>query len=280
MNQLSHINKPICRLAILSLVALFPTLLTARGNWSVSTSALLSRGSYTLESATETWYLYGGIRYRTEAWSVSANLPFVAQNGDGVTNSGGTFLPSGHHGDSGADGSHHNDGMMGGAFSDMDMGLGDLYLRGEYRLLRDSGKRPWVGATIKVKVPTASTAHNFGTGKPDIGGSLALRKRFADYLTVFEAGRWFLGSPVDVDYADPWIFGAGAGRFFDGGRYGVLLYYETYTAILSGFEPNRQISLGLNYRAGNDLVISLIGSGGLSETSPDYGLSCGMEWTL
>lgn len=253
----------------------------AAGKWSVSSSLQYRTGNYIFEQNTSTFYLYGGLRYRSNRWQMSASMPLVTQNSDLVTGGGGTFFPSTHHNGESSGSSHHGRGMSGDTgFSDMTMGLGDLYLNGTYQLLPEYLKQPYLALTIRLKVPTAGTENGFGTGEFDYGASLTLRKRFGSYIAIGEAGFWVLGDPAEVTYKDPLVVGIGGGKFFSGGHTGILFYYETYTTILEGLAPLRQLSLGLNHRLGPGLMLSMIGAAGLSDSAPDVSLSSGIEWSL
>jgi hypothetical protein len=255
--------------------------LFAGGKWSVNGNVQFTRGNYTFETSTSIYYLYGGIRYRTSRWSLSATMPVIAQNSDLVTSSGGGSLPAMDHGNEGSSGSHHGGGMNGeGMSSFMEAGLGDFYLYGEYGLLTEQAVLPFVSATLKLKVPTAGTGNNFGTGEFDYGLGFVLRKSISMYIGFVDLGYWFLGDPPGASYKDPFTFGAGVGRFLGYGRYALMLYYGSYSNILPEYESNRQISLGLNYRINTQLIFTVISGAGLSETSPDFILSSGLEWSL
>jgi hypothetical protein len=255
--------------------------LYAAGGWSLFTSLQFTRGNYTFENSTSTYYFYGGIRYRTPRWNLSATMPVIAQNSDLVTSTGGGFLPSGAHGNEGSSGSHHGGGMDGAEMSSfMTAGLGDLYLYGEYGLLPEQAVLPYVSANLKLKVPTAATGNNFGSGEFDYGLGIVLRKSINTYVGFVDIGYWILGDPPGVNYKDPLTIGAGVGRFFGYGRYALMFYFGSYSNILPEFESNRQISLGFNYRLNPGLIVTIITGAGLSETSPDFLLSGGMEWAL
>ncbi len=255
--------------------------LYAADGWSLFSSLQFSRGNYTFESSTSTYYFYGGIRYRTPRWNLSATMPVIVQNSDLVTSTGGGFLPSGGHGNEGSGGSHHGGGMGGmGMSSFMATGLGDLYLYGEYGLLPEQAALPYVSASLKLKIPTAATGNNFGSGEFDYGLGMVLRKSVNMYIGFLDLGYWILGDPPGVNYKDPFTIGAGVGRFFGYGRYGLMFYFGSYSNILPEFESNRQISLGVNYRLHPGLIFTVITGAGLSETSPDFLFSGGMEWAL
>ncbi len=269
-------------LAVSVILIFFPSSAMGAGKWYASTSLQFSQGNYIFENNTTTYYLYGGVRYRADAWSVFANIPLIGQNSDQVTNTGGVFFPSRHHQGEGNTGGFHHGGRMGdnGIGSNFIMGLGDIYLNGEYRIIAEDGQVPYVGGTVKLKIPTASTANHFGTGKPDYGLGFTFRKQVGGYAAFMDLGFWKIGDPEGVDYRDIHTFGVGMGRFLSGGRYGVMVYFETYSRLLNDIEPNRQFSLGFNYRVKSGVILSVIGAAGLSSSSPDISLSTGLEWAL
>ena len=255
--------------------------LFAEGKWSVNSNVQFSRGKYLFEDNTNTYFLYGGVRYRTSKWSLFANVPLIAQNNDLVTNTGSTILPSIHHENQGSSGSGHHGGMTDdNGISHFIMGLGDLYVSGEYLIFAEGNGLPYIAGNVKLKIPTAGTTNNFGTGKLDYGFGFSARKQIKGYLAVVDLGFWGLGDPQGLKYNDIHSFGAGVGRFFNQNRYGMMLYFETYSKILSDIEANRQISLGLNYRINAKIIFSVIGATGLSNASPDISFSSGLEWSI
>ena len=253
-----------------------------------------SQGNYIFGSNTSTFYLVPGLRYEASGWSASAILPIVSQNNNLVTAAGGMLLP---HGGSNMSMSSGGGGMMGGTGSSSMgsmaniVGLGDLFLTGEYDLIRpdldqstgsfgQGGNSPVLGIDIQMKVPTASTADNFGTGKFDFGGSLNYRQLFGAYVLMANAGYLVLGKPSGVDFRNPFSYGAGIGRFFSGGDFSLALMYQGYTTILSGYSPPNQASLGLNCKASSSMIWTILLSKGLTDTAPSFGITGGFRWSL
>ena len=190
-------------LIILSVWLLFSAAsANAQGNWYATGYLQYSRGNYIFGTNTSTFYLVPGLRYEASGWSASAIIPIVSQNNNLVTAAGGMLLP---HGGSNMSMSSGGGGMMGGPGSSSMgsmsniVGLGDLFLTGEYDLIRPDlgqsteshgpeGNSPTLGIDVRMKVPTASTADNFGTGKFDFGGSLNYRQLFGAYAVMANAG--------------------------------------------------------------------------------------------
>ncbi len=250
----------------------------SQGTWYINGSLQMVSGKYIYDESTSSYTLYGGIRYQTPRWYASADFSAFAQSSELVSRSGDMFLP-GNHSQSG-NGMHSGSrGMMGNG-STLSGGLGDIFLRGEYTVLTERNSLPSVSLNGMIKIPVAHTHDVYGTGEFDFGMGIALRKRFGQYATFADVGYIALGSPEDYTYRDPVTYGFGAGRFFHNGQYSVLAYYQGYTRILSGFDPPRQVSLGFNIRTSAALTLSITGSYGFSETSPDVGISGGITVAL
>lgn len=253
------------------------------GQWSVNTGFQVLGGKYTSASNTSTFYLSGGLGYRTSRWNVSVNFPIIAQNTTNVTNMGGMFLPNGENQEHGGS-SHWN---MHGNPSDsrltehqMRFGLGDIYLYGEFQLLREMPGFPSVNITGQVKFPTASSGNNYGTGKFDYGLGLSLRKLMYPYSLFLDGGYIRIGDPVGITYRDPLVFGLGLGRIFAGGRYSFLIYYQQYSRILAELEPPRQATIAGFLKLADNTMLSASLLIGFSETSPDYGLLTTVGFTF
>jgi hypothetical protein len=263
---------------LVSLFTMAAGSINANGQWSVSSSLQYSTGNYIYEQNTSTFYLYGGLRYRGNRWQVSASLPLISQNSDLVTGSGGAFFPSTHHGNNESGGTHHRGGMGSTGTSEMINGVGDMYLYGSWELLGGGGDQPTISINPRIKVPTASTEKGFGSGKWDYGISATVRKRLGQYFLLGDVGFWMLGDPDSLNYRNPLVAGVGVGRFLNHNQTGLMLYYETYSTIVSGLDPLRQLSLGLSHRLREGVMLNIIGAAGLSESTPDLSLSGGVEW--
>lgn len=277
----SHVNKKgnglICSVLFSAIILLAPFRSEVfAGDWSVNGSIQYLTGDYIYTTATSTYYLTGGIGYLTDRWNFGIAFPIIAQSNNLVYGSGGMLLP-GHEGVSNSDGGNHGQGMHGGRIMTnnvghhLKVGLGDVYLSGQYQLFAEKNSLPSVAITGQFKYPTAS--NDFGTGEYDYGTSVNISKRLGNYAGFLALGYWFLGDPPEVDYRNPITYGIGLGRFFNGEKYSALIYYQGYTTILSDFDPPISGSLSLYYDTKSNTVLSITISAGFSSTSPDFGLS-------
>jgi hypothetical protein len=253
------------------------------GEWSGIAAIQYTTGNYIYENNTSTYYFYGGFRYKTQRWNISAILPIIGQNTNLVSHAGGMFLPNGEsHGIVETSGGGHHRGMMADGLSihHFDLTFGDLYLYGEIQLLPARAVLPSVHLNTQIKIPTASRAKNYGTGEFDYGAGLALRQGIANYALFFDAGYLVIGNPAGFTYQNPIILGFGVGRFFKGKDASVLVYFQNYSKILTEYQPARQIAAGILYKLNPRLLLSTSASAGMSEISPDFSISSGFELAL
>ncbi len=276
-----------------------------QSNWYINTNLQLAGGNFIYNSFDNVISLYVGIGYQSGNFGISLSIPVVGNKNNFISQSGGMMLPIGNskngYGTMSGAGSSGN-GMMGGGSSmmgsssssigNMNWGLGDLYLYLNYQLVSQSDFLTDVIVNANVKFPTAPTQMGIGTSQYDYGASLTLRKSFdlSDNLNSFVAiadlGYINFGDPAGITYENPFTYSLGLGKFFqpkadqpmadNDGEYSLLLYYSAYTEVVKGYEPPRQIALGLNYKISENLILTGIGAAGLSKFTPAYNFSAGI----
>ena len=267
-----------------------------QANWYINTNLHLAGGNFIYNSFDNVISLYGGVGYQSGNFGISFSIPVVGNKSNFISQSGGMMLPIGNskngYGNMQNSGSNGS-GMMGSGNSMMgssssavggiNWGLGDLYLYSNYQLVSQNDFFTDVIVNANVKFPTASTHMGIGTGQYDYGASLTFRKSFdlSDNLNSFVAiadlGYINFGDPPGITYENPFTYSFGLGKFFNDGEYSLLLYYSAYTEVVKGYDPPRQIALGLNYKVSDNLILTGIGAAGLSKFSPAYNFSAGVK---
>jgi hypothetical protein len=257
----------------------------AQDGWYINTNLQLAGGNFIYNSNTNVVSLYGGLRYQTDKFGISFSIPVIGNNNNSVGQAGGMMVPIGNSNN--GSGNMNGGGMMGGgnsmmgsgsaSVSGMNVGLGDLFLLSNYQVFSENDYFSDVIINGQIKFPTASAHMGFGTGQFDYGASLTLRKSFDTFVAIADLGYLNLGNPAGFTYENPFTYSFGLGKFFNDGVYSVLLYYSAYTVVVKGYDPPRQISLGLNYQAGERLYLTGIAGAGLSNFSPAYSFSAGVK---
>ncbi|MBS3945018.1 MAG: hypothetical protein KGZ42_05930 [Melioribacter sp.] len=241
----------------------------SQSGWYLTSSIQLSGGNYILDSYNRVFSVYGGLRYQGENFGISASLPLVTSNNN-VSQTNGMMTQSGTNNDAATNTTH----------SGIDFGLGDLYGYFDYKIISDFDSEIDIYVNAQIKIPTAAKHMNIGTGKYDFGGSISLRKSLDNFIGFVDLGYLNIGDPDGSTYKNPFTYGLGLGKFFNYGEYSLLIYYTGYTKILNEYDAPKQISLGANYRASESIIISLIGSAGLGNFTPDFTFSGGLRIKL
>ncbi len=251
-----------------------------QSRWFITSSVQLTGGSYFYHEYSNLYLLYGGIRYQTENFNIYGSRPILAQNNSAFTQSGMMIIPTstGSDGSSGRIQTHHGGDFGSMSMSNMQIDLGDFNLYGSYQFLQEYKQSVNLSINPNIKFPTATKG--IGTGKFNYGVSFNLKKSIGTFSLLADAGFIKLGAPPGIDYKNPLTYGIGIGKFISENGNSILLYYNSYTEILNGYEPPRQISLGLNFKLARLSSLSLIGSKGLSNYSPDFNLSAEMNLGL
>lgn len=264
---------------------------SSQSKWYINTNLQLAGGSFIYNSFNNVISLYGGIGYQDDNFGISFSIPVVGNKNNFISQVGGMMLPIGNskngYGTMSGAGSNGGGMMSGGSSSvmgstsssigNMNWGLGDLYFYSDYHLLSENNFFSDVILNAQVKLPTASTHMGIGTGQYDYGASLTFRKSFDSYVAIADFGYLNLGDPSGITYENPFTYSFGFGKFINNGEYSLLLYYSAYTEVVKGYEPPRQIALGINYKASDNLILTGIGVAGLSKFSPAYTFSAGIK---
>ena len=263
----------------------------AQDGWYINTNLQLAGGNFIYNSKTNIVSLYGGLKYQTDNFGISFSVPVIGNNNNAVGQAGGMMVPIGNlnNGSGNMNGGGSNGGgMMGGgntmmgsgSVNGMNVGLGDLFLLSNYQVISENDYFSDVIINAQIKFPTASAHKGFGTGQYDFGASLTFRKSFETYVAIADLGYLNLGDPAGFTYENPFTYSLGLGKFFNDGKYSLLLYYSAYTEVVKGYEPPRQLSLGLNYQVGERLYLTGIVGAGLSKFSPAYSFSAGVKFGI
>ena len=260
------------------------TLSARAGEFSISGFVKWYSGKYMYQDITNTTYFYPTLSYRTDKYFVSVNLPLISQSSDMITHMGGSgIIPSlDNYGDNSFDESHEY-GMFSGDHMDghgMNWAIGDLYINVERTLLKEKGLIPGFSVTALLKLPTASTEQNLGTGEVDYGFGISASKDLGLFYGFWDVNYYFLGDPVGFDLNDPIGFGLGLGLPASNHRLSLLAYYSGYTEILQNIEPPRELSISVSYKWNQKYLLNSGISYGFSESSPKYGFFFGADVSL
>jgi hypothetical protein len=240
---------------------------------SYSGSAQFVTGDYIFTEWTNSLYLFNGITMQNDPFHLSANIPLIVQSTPWITYTGSGLLPSG--------GTQNTDVETRGRLDPADpadypdIGLGDLFVRGDAELLRMEGARPSIQVSASVKVPVADSDRGFGTGEWDAGSGLSMATTVGGFFLFAEGMYWILGDLPDLELRNAVSYGFAAGHPFAGGKAGFLASLLGYTRTIEDIDPPLQAALGFNYLTDAGSSINASCAAGLSESAPDFSISVG-----
>lgn len=238
-------------------------------------------GHYDFADRTNSVYLFNGVSYSTSRWVLSASIPLIYQNTSLVSSSGPGMLPTGTTMGGGTD--HHggHGGMMGtttvSAESADEVGIGDPFVRADVTVFGDRSSAASAGVAAVVKAPVAEL--EFGTGEWDYGAGVTGRYLVGRYMVSSSVIYWEMGEPDGVGFDNPFAYDVSAYRRF-GRRLSAGVSLSGYTQIIENVDPFRQLGLSLMYMPAPSRSLSGGIVFGMTESTPDVGVTVGWGLTL
>lgn len=254
---------------------LVPGLAVADGEFTLSTGASHSTGTYGSDITTDISTLAVTARYDAERWNLSASLPWLRVSGDpNVLPGTGPVLnlnPLGR-GRLGLvlDEPQDDFGSRRGAAS----GAGDVTLRAGYALASTGPVLAELSTTVKLA--TADEDKGLGTGANDYGVALDVSREW-DRASVFGGVSYTrLGDTDFIAAAD--VLGANLGTGWRAGRGQLGLVYDFRESASSSFDDRSEVTgfYSVNTARGNPFQVYVLA--GLSEGSPDWGTGVSYGW--
>ncbi len=259
-------------LLILNLCALFFCVLSVppagAEDWKFSSSACFDTGKYGTGQRTSTLYIPFTLKRYYPYSTLSVTLPYIRQSSRGlVTRVGGRPARIAGAGVKTAQGSSAS-------------GIGDILAKGTYALETEGQDSFYLALAGTLKLPTADKTRGLGTGEMDEGAGVEFSKDMRRGWTLLaDWSLTIIGSPPGQSYNNQVAFDFGFSRKAGRGLWFTMLY-ETSSALVTGTPDPRDISGTLDYASagGNHYFGGLLL--GLSDGSPDLGVSLGVSRRL
>jgi hypothetical protein len=148
-------------------------------------------------------------------------------------------------------------------------GLGDIVTALTYNVITHESTGIIFDITGRMKIPTASTARNLGTGKFDFAVQGDLVKTISRFMLSASFGYRMLGNPQGIDLHNVFY-----------GATGIAFRFTPDTTIGASFnigqspvrrQDSRDFTLYMSYRLNKNFRLNAYGLRGASERSPDWG---------
>ncbi len=247
-------------------------------NWQIGLSAYHSSGTYGTGSPTTITSIPLSVRRLFDNGDITLVIPYLSVTGDcnvtllsGVPNQTGGTCPT-------------RTVVRNGrtvrtqtlSTRTTETGIGDTLLQGRYYVLDERGLLPTVALTARVKFPTADASRGLGTGEFDEKFGVQLSKNLSSQWVGFaDVGYTFVGSPPGVALRNQWNYDIGLGYAVTPNLLGSV-YYEYWTAVVSGLQPPQDLYFDLSYKATQMFRLNAGFLVGLSAGAPDYGVTGGV----
>lgn len=251
--------------AFIVCAALLPGAVRAE-NWKFSSSVNYETGKYGTSDRVNSWYVPFTLKHYYTNSDLSVTAPYVSQSSTGrVTWVGGKpvrvngkVVPA-------------NTGTSSGS------GLGDILVHGTYALKKEKNDSFSLALGGKLKLPTADKNKGLGTGEMDEAAGLEFSKDISTRWTLLADGYYtIIGDPAGVDYNNQIAVDIGFYRVL-GRDLALTVLFETESAIVDGNADPRSISATLSRSVREGLQIFGGLTLGMSDGSPDAGVSAGFS---
>jgi hypothetical protein len=226
--------------------------------WEGGLSFSYLTGDYGQDRRTDIYYGSVMIKRYLSKGDVTLTVPYVDVPSDGVTFVGGT--------------AEADTGAGGGA------GLGDIILKGRYYAVDQDGPLPFIDLVGSIKFPTADEDKGLGTGEFDFTALSEFTWRLGDspWSALAELGYTFVGKMPGEDMKNRWLFSVGLAYEVDP-KITLSGYLDGRTAIFEGEENPLSILLVGQYKFRPDLRLDTLFEFGLTDGSPDFGITLGLR---
>ena len=230
-------------------------------SWQLSSSITYESGTFGTGTRTETVYIPFTLKRLFDQGDLGLTLPFVILRTTGETTlvngapqrirAGPRTRPVTHE------------------------GIGDMILKGRYYAVDEHGLLPTIALVAKIKFPTADESQGLGTGKFDEGVGVEVSRTFLkDFIAYFDLSYTIIGSPAGLDLNNQTIYDIGLGYKFTPQLLGSI-FYEERTALITGQPNPRSLLFNAGYKVTETFRLNTMFEAGLSNGSPDYGLTAG-----
>lgn len=251
-----------------------------------------SMGSYIFAQRTHSFYLLSGLGVSAGRLQLDANIPLILQNSGVVSYVGGGALPTGgrdHRAVRTREPGSTVPGRRGSGsaaadsveFSDeFGVEIGDPTFFGSGEIYSGTGLLRSINLSARTKIPLTDLDSGVGTGEWDysVGGSVAL---IAGRVFFFgDLSHWWFGDLPELELQDGFAYGLGTGVPVMEGRGSLLATVTGAESAIRTAEAPMTLGMSFGLTVGESRQLSTGMTFGLSESSPDLGLSLGWSTGL
>ena len=250
---------------VLAIVGVQSALAQDEPRLSLSTSVDYSVGDYGTGKDTTLLYVPFtlGVRPFDHLW-LNLTIPYLYQTGQNIVLTGGGVAVKGKK---------SNGKLTQPATSTTESGLGDVLAKASLVVIEEKELIPEITPYFKVKFPTADKDRGLGTGEFDETLGVDVSKLLVGSLFGYvELAYTFIGEPPGTTLHNTFGWSVGA-AYAIVQPFSVFAFLEGATAIAPGQDDPLDIRVGAEYRIIKALKLTGAVARGLSNGSPDWGVS-------
>jgi hypothetical protein len=162
------------------------------------------------------------------------------------------------------------------ATSAAEEGIGDALGKVSFVLLQERPFLPEIEPYVKIKFPTADRDRGLGTGEFDETFGVDLSKNLIGDLYGFVTLAYtFIGSPPGSDLHNSFGWSVGA-AYAIVPPVSIFAFLDGATSISPGQDDPLEVRVGVEFKLIKALKLTVTGTRGLSNGSPDWGASAGL----
>ena len=261
---------------------------SAQDSFAVFGGSQITAGRYGGDRAVSTASFTVGAMAIVGRWRWWATVPYIFQDATTVRTVGAGMMPVGGaaHSERGGTSSRMmgNFGMAGmnngGSGMTGHAGRGDPLLRVDATAWRSATSKTNVAFYSSVKVPLASAADGFGTGKWDAAIGTTLMRRSLGWAVLADVAYWSVGRSSGDPYRDVMTGTITAARSTK--RLGQQVHASLFAAtpFVAGAAGPVQLGAGWSRTVASRRTLSVTAGVGVTPTAPAFSLSAGWSWGL
>jgi len=239
-------------------------------------SLQLTSGDYIFNERTYSLYLFNGLSVSIGSFQFSANLPLIKQNTPWVSYSSTGAIPTGGPQSNEVSKKGHGERVVLYDSTDyQEIGLGDLFIQANWRLMEEVKALPSISLTAGFKVPLADVEDGFGTGEFDNGAGVSISKALSICLAIIDLSYWRLGDLTGLELKDAFVYSLAIGRPIVNRKLNLLVSFSGCSEVIDDAGPSAQIGLGLAYYLDSGPNLNGSVALGVTDSAPDFSVSLG-----
>lgn len=234
--------------------------------WVYGAAWQFETGDFSQPQDTDIITIPFNINYYTEQWGFGVEIPYVSISGSSEV------IASGNGRSSIKGNGKNSSGSSSSSSSDPRAGLGDVSISVSYQFPVEKDQHISYAITAGSKLATADDNKNLGTGETDYYVKLKVSSSQGKWSPGLTIGYQITGEGSADDYNDVYFYSLGTGYSLSD-KASIGFGYDFKQAISDATDDSESIGVDYTQVINRYVDLGTSISAGLSDNSPDYGIS-------